>query len=516
MNISPIFFPLLIPLFAAILCLGSWKRVKVQQAIYLVGALLTLAAAIGLVSKAWQGEILFVQVGKWTAPIGITLVADLLSSIMVLITSVIGLVIFFYAGGTLDKARREFGFYPLTLFLIFGIMGSFLTGDVFNLYVWFEVMLMASFVLITLGGKKAQLEGAIKYVSINFLASSIFLAGVGVLYGTTGTLNMADLAVKLPQVNNSGLVLLAAVFFIICFGIKAAIFPLYFWLPASYHTPPIAIASLIAGLLTKVGVYALIRFFTLIFTADTGFTHTVLLYAAACTMVFGVLGAIIQNDFRKILSFHIISQIGYMILGLALYTPLAIAGAIFYIIHHILVKTNLFLLSGVSHLINRSYDLKKLGGLYRRFPVVSLCFAVSAFSLVGIPPLSGFWGKFMIAQAGLGTGDYWVVFLVMAVSMLTLFSMTKIWSEAFLKEREADNPVPMLSRKEFVKANLPVLLSVMAMCVLILFVGLNPEPLVDFSKRAAVQLLDTQGYIQAVLGKQSTVNSDLLKVNSLN
>lgn len=496
-----LFVPLLLPLLSAVLCLGFWNRMITQQWIYVVTSFLMIIAAVTLLIAVTNEGIITAQAGMWVAPVGITFVCDYFSALMVLISSIICFSIFFYAKANLDKKRQSFGFYPMAMFLMFGVTGSLLTGDVFNLYVWFEVMLMASFVLLTLGGEEEQLEGAIKYVALNFLASGIFLAGVGILYGTAGTLNMADLAVKLPLVENQGLVTMAAVFFIICFGIKAAMFPLYFWLPASYHTPPVTITALIAGLITKVGVYALIRFFTLIFTTDTYFTHTVLLYAAICTMIFGVLGAIVQNEYRKLLSFHIISQIGYMILGLAIFTPLAIAGSIFFIIHNILVKTNLFLIAGVSKIISGSYHLKDLGGVYKKFPVVAILFAIVAFSLVGIPPLSGFWGKYMLTSAALELSDFISFTAIIGVSMLTLFSMTKIWGEAFLKSADADRLAAYPSSAALMKKNRNIFIPIFLLTVLIAVIGLYPAPLINFSLKAAEQLMNKHLYVDAVLGK---------------
>jgi multicomponent Na+:H+ antiporter subunit D len=500
MGSSIIFIPLLLPLLSAVLCIGSWNNVVVQRWIYMAGSVLMVVAAIALMTAVVDKGMITAQAGEWQAPVGITFACDYFSAIMVLVSSLVCFTLVFYAKNHLDAKRKSFGFYPMAMLLMFGVTGSFLTGDVFNLYVWFEVMLMASFVLLTLGGEKKQLEGAIKYVALNFLASALFLAGIGILYGTAGTLNMADLAVKLPLVENQALVTLAAVFFIVCFGIKAAMFPLYFWLPASYHTPPVTITALIAGLITKVGVYVLIRFFTLLFTTDTAFTHTVLLYAAICTMVFGVLGAIVQVEYRKLLSFHIISQIGYMILGLALFTPLAIAGSILFILHNILVKTNLFLVAGISHIISGSYLLKDLGGVYKRFPFVALLFAVSAFSLVGIPPLSGFWGKFMFTSAALSNSSYGSVAAVIGVSMLTLYSMTKIWNMAFLKE-ETLKPA-FTSSSQMIKQNKGVFFSISLLTILIIAMGIYPGPLIAFCNTAAEQLMDKQIYIQAVLGKK--------------
>src|SRR5690625_4493847 len=305
------------------------------------------------------------HMGDWAAPFGITIVADLLSAIMVVLTGIIGFSIAIYSLATTPEGHERFGYYPLMHLLLAGVAGSFLSGDIFNLYVWFEVMLLSSFARLSLGVERAQMVGAIKYVVVTLCSSALLFSAIGLVYATSGNLNMADLGQKLAQVEHHGTVNTLAMMFIVAFGIKAAAFPLFFWLPASYHTPLVGISALFAGLLTKVGVYCLYRFFTLIFTGDVDYTHTILLWGAGLTMLSGVLGAAAQFEFRRILSFHIVSQIGYMILGLALYSPLAIVGGVFYIMHHIIVKTNLFLVSGLVYRLLGSYDLKELGGVYR-------------------------------------------------------------------------------------------------------------------------------------------------------
>jgi multicomponent Na+:H+ antiporter subunit D len=284
--------------------------------------------------------------------------------------------------------------------------------------------------------------------------------------------------------------------FLIAFGIKAGIFPLFFWLPASYHTPPVAISALFAGLLTKVGVYALIRVFTLLFVQDVGYTHSLILTVAGLTMVTGVLGAVAQDEFRRILSFHIVSQIGYMLLGLGLLTPLALAGSIFYIIHHIIVKTNLFLLSGVAHQLRGTYELTRLGGLSRDHPAVASLFLVSALSLAGMPPLSGFFAKLALVQAGLEREQYAIVATALGVGLLTLFSMTKIWAEAFWKEPPEPTGATSPGRSA---RSWALLAPAVALAALTVAIGLAAGPVLTLSMRAAEQLLDPAGYIQAVL-----------------
>ncbi len=499
--------PLWLLVFSAIFCILFWAHPKTQQIIAIAGTSLYLVSSILLTITVYQSGIQAVQVGSWPAPFGITLVADLFSAIMINISAITAFALVFYSIQDLSQDRKANGFYPLFLFLLFGVTGSFLAGDVFNLYVWFEVMLVSSFVLISLGNTKSQLEGSVKYVILNFISSGFFLTGVGILYKATGSLNMADLALIVRGHEESYLITLAAVFFFMSFGIKAAVFPMFSWLPASYHTPPISISGLMAGLLTKVGVYALIRFFSLIFVHDIDITHTVLLYVAGFTMLTGVLGAMAQNDFRKILSFHIISQIGYMVMGLALFTPLAIAGAIFFIINNMMVKTNLFLISGVVKAAKGQYLLKKLGGVYGKFPLITVLFVISAFSLAGVPPLSGFWGKFMLAKAGLEIGEYVIVGVSLLAGLFTLFSMTKIWDGVFWGKDPDENYRPDYveqgkngnEMQQLFKAKYLMILPIIFIAAIVLVFSFHAEFIVNLCMMAGEQLLNPEGYIQAVL-----------------
>ncbi len=489
--------PILVPLGTAIACLLARRRRGLQRGISVAGAAILLAVAAGLLHRVSSGGIQVMRVGGWPAPFGITLVADLLAAIMVLLTGITGLAVAVYALGSIDERREAHGFHTLYHVLLMGVCGAFLTGDLFNLYVSFEVMLMASFVLLALGGERGQLEGAVKYVTLNLLSSAVFLAAVGVLYGIAGTLNMADLARATSLGLAPNLVPVLSVLFLVAFGIKAALFPFFFWLPASYHTPPVAVSAVFAGLLTKVGVYALIRAFTLIFVGDTAFTHGLILLAAALTMVTGVLGAAAQMEFRRVLSFHIVSQIGYMVMGLGLLTPLGLAGSVFYLIHHIVVKTNLFLVGGIVRRLGGSEALKDLGGLYRTHPFLALVFLVPALSLAGIPPLSGFWGKMVLVQAGLEAGAWGITAVALAVSLLTLYSMTKLWNEAFWKPRPLDVSGP---RAEAAPVPATLMGPVLALAAITVAVGLGAGPVFDLASRAAAQLSDPSLYIAAVLG----------------
>jgi multicomponent Na+:H+ antiporter subunit D len=492
--------PILVPLAAAGLAMLAWRRVWLQRWLGIAGALGLLGSGIALFATVWRDGIIAVQLSGWPAPFGITLVADLLSSIMVLVTGLMGVAVAIYSVGGVDARRESFGYYPLLLILLMGVSGAFLTGDIFNLFVWFEVMLIASFVLLALGGERAQLEGAMKYVTINLVSSAFFLSAVGILYGLTGTLNMADLALRLAELDAPIMQPTVAMLLLVVFGIKAAIFPLFFWLPASYHTPPVAVSAIFAGLLTKVGVYALIRVFTLLFTGDPGFTHTLILVIAGLTMVVGVLGAVAQHEVRRILSFHIVSQIGYMIMGLGLFTVGALAASVFYIVHHIIVKTNLFLIGGVARLIGGSFELKELGGLYRSSPILAVLFLVPAMSLAGLPPFSGFIAKLGLVQAGLELDAFLIVGVALAVSALTLLSMTKIWAEAFWKPAPEGAAVELgEQRPPDHGGRLTLMLPIVALAAITVSIGILAEPLYVVALEAGEQLMNPQAYIDAVL-----------------
>ncbi|MDR5897991.1 Na+/H+ antiporter subunit D [Halomonas vilamensis] len=508
--------PVLLPLFSGALSLLFWRSRPMQRFIAVAGNIALLVVSLWLFIATLNEGYLTIEMGSWPPPFGIVLVADLLSAVMVLMTGIVGLVMGVYSLATTGRGHEKFGYYPLMHLVLAGVAGAFLTGDIFNLYVWFEVMLVASFALLILGGERAQMEGAIKYVTLNLLASVIFLTAIGLTYGMVGTLNMADIALRLNEADHQGMVEVLAVMFMVAFGIKAAAFPLFFWLPASYHTPPVAVSALFAALLTKVGVYSIFRTFTLIFDQSMGYLQDIMLWGAAFTMVTGVLGAAAQYEFRRILSFHIVSQIGYMILGLAIYTPLAIAGGVFAIMHNIVVKTNLFLVSGITYRLQGTYQLKKMGGLYKERPWLAIAFFLSAFSLAGIPPLSGFFAKFVIVRAGIEAEAYVVTGIALAVGLMTLYSMVKIWNEVFWKTLPEENLVPQTQTSQgddgrLVKPSLWLMyLPVIVLALATLLIGIFAEPIMQVMNAIGDQLLTPQGYIEAVLGKAASAESALI------
>lgn len=495
-------YPLLLQMFLAIVLMFAWNRTGWQKFISIAGSVLNLAFSVWLFMEVWQNGTLTIQAGNWAPPFGISFVADTLSATLVLLTAIAGLSVSSFSAGSVIPPRLKFGFFPIFHFLLLGLNGAFLTGDIFNLYVWFEIIIITSFVLLTIGGEKAQLEGAVKYFTLNILASIVFLTAIAVLYGLTGSLNMADLVSKVAAVENRTLVQVNALLFLVGFGIKAAVFPLYFWLPASYHTPPSAVSSIFGGLLTKVGVYALIRVFTLIFELDA-LLENVLLVIAVLTLFSGAIGAIVQNNIRKIFSYLVICHIGYMIAGLGMMTQVALAGAIFYLIHDIMVKTNLFMVSGVIYKLKANHNINKLGDLYADHPKLSLLFFIPLFSLVGIPPLSGFWPKLSLIGAGWATENYLIIASILFASFITLFVIVKLWSEVFWKNGEKS---PESKKFPYFKTLQPVrkvqmIVPIVFLSIVSLYIGFGAEHIQTLASRIAGELMNNQEYINAVLNK---------------
>ena len=501
--------PIIIPLLTACACLLFGHRARLQRALAVLGAGGLLVAAITLFARVWMGGVLVLYVGGWQAPFGITLVADTLAVLMVLVAALMHLAVSVYSLANVDARRQRYGYFAFMNIMLMGVCGAFLTGDLFNLYVWFEVMLIGSFVLLVLGGGRAQMEAGIKYVTLSLLSSALFLAGVGVIYGIAHTLNMAHLSQRLALAGETDpwLVVAASVLLLLSFGLKAAVFPLYFWLPASYHTPAPAVSAIFAGLLTKVGVYALIRVFTVVLP-PSDYTLNLLLIIAGLTMLLGVLGAVSQSQIRRILSFHIVSQIGYMVMGLALLISpdpaiqrLGVAAAVFYIAHHIVVKTNLFLIGGTVRALTGTERLGQLGGLLNQAPWLAILFLIPALSLAGLPPLSGFWAKLAIIKAGFEAQQYILTAIALFAGLLTLVSMLKIWNEAFWKPAP-DSEIVSDNRGQRRPSPRQLALLVtpsVVLAVLTLAIGLYPQALLSASQRAAAEVVDRSGYVQAVI-----------------
>lgn len=474
--------PIVVPLLTAILLIAGPPR-RAQRTLGLAGSLAALAASIALVLLTRGGQVMPIQAGGWAAPYGITLVADMLGALMVLIAALIGLVGLVF---TIASGRDDRFVHAGWQFLLCGINWAFLTGDLFNLYVSFEVMLISSYFLLTHRTTQRQAREAFGYVAINLVASMFFLFGVALIYSATGTLNMAHLAERVPLAP-AGTVRAAATMFLIAFGTKAAIFPLYFWLPHAYAIPPGGVVAFFGGTLTKVGVYSLFRVFTIVF--PSGGPDPLLLWLAAATMLLGVLGALAQDTIRRILSFHIISQVGYMLMGLGLASQIGIAGGIFFVLHNIVVKSGLLLVGGAIQETHGTDRLDRLGGLARSNGVLALVFMVCALSIAGAPPFLGFFAKLLLIRAGLEAHQYGVVAVSIIVSLLTLMSMLKIYAAAFWGPGE---PQRVPAR----------LIAPAAVLALITFaVGMRAQALYSLTSTAASHLTQPARYVGAVLKK---------------
>ncbi|MBA4150679.1 MAG: hypothetical protein H0X66_21410 [Verrucomicrobia bacterium] len=484
--------PTILPILTALICLVWGQPRRARRVLVAASATLQLAVALFLVVKTYGGEAFVVGLGNWSSGLGIILVIDLLSAIMIALSTLIALASIIYGYFEMSRKVEHPLRLPLVQFLVAGINLSFSTGDLFNLFVAFEIMLIASYALLTLEADDWDIKHAFPYFAINLVGSTLFICGAGMAYALFGSLNFAEISVRAAEMSADPRVLALALLFLVIFGIKAGLFPLYFWLPNSYPTLPAPLAALYAGMLTKVGVYVLLRFFGTVMPHDLHFAHQLLAWLAGATMLLAVIGAISRNFIRGILSFHILSQIGFMVLAIGFFTPLSIAASIFYIVHHIVVKASLFLIGGVALCLNRSDNLNRMGNLWRDFPFLGILFLCQALSLAGLPPLSGFWGKYLIVVAGLDQQAYVLVGISIIASVLTLFSMLKIWNAAFWHTSDEVTVASGDKRARPMTAVVAVLASIS------LFIGLGAELFFSISKKAAEQTLDQSRYIELV------------------
>jgi multicomponent Na+:H+ antiporter subunit D len=489
---SLVLLPVLLPLATALLLMPLTGRPNTQRWVAIAGGVVLLAGVAAITARTLTGEILVAPLGNWHPTIGIVWVADTLAAIMLLLTALTSLATLLYAGAGLRDMRETTYFAPLHQFLLVGVNMSFVTGDLFNLFVAFEIMLLTSFALIALGARPRQLNQTMPYVLVNLIGSALFLGGVGAVYGSAGTVNMAELSRRVAEGGLPPVFWGAVSLVLIVFAIKTALVPMFFWLPDAYPESPLPVSAIFAGLLTKVGVYTLFRMVPLLTGPEPGPLQAVLLFLAAATMLIGVLGALGRNSIREILSFHIISQVGYMVFGLALYTPLAIAAGMFYIVHHIIVKTALFFAGGIAERVGGSGALGAVRGMAKTHPWVAVGFFIPAMALAGLPPFSGFWGKFFLIVAGFQAGAWASTTIAIVVGLLTLASMMKIWTYVFWGEPEGQQ-YPALGREWGMMAGT---LSLAAFSVII---GLAAGPLFRASEDAAARLLAVRPYVEAVL-----------------
>ena len=513
--------PVLIPAVTAGVALLFSRRPRLQQLLSIAALVLLLVLSVWLVYLVQVHGIRTVQVGGWNSPIGITLVADGLSTVMIAVSQLVLFAVHWFGIGQGIRDGDDDDpisvFVPTYMLLNMGVSMAFLAGDLFNMYVGFEVLLLASYVLLTLGASASRIRAGVSYVMVNLLSSMVFLMAIGFVYASVGTVNFAHVSIRMEELPSGTRTAIFAVL-LVAFSVKAAVFPLSSWLPDSYPTAPSMVTAVFAGLLTKVGVYAIIRSRSVMF--PDGALDEVLMWAGLATMVMGILGAMAQNDIKRLLSFTLVSHIGYMIFGIALGNELGLSGAIFYMVHHILVQTALFLVVGLIERQAGSSSLRRLGSLAKASPLLAILYLIPALNLGGIPPFSGFLGKIMLieAVAQVGTPTAWVlVGGAILTSLLTLYTMVIVWSKAFWRDRSdapegdtalarvsplrEDTRVVSLSEREDVGRMpfgmvAPTVFLVAASVAVTVLAG----PLSVISDRAAANVSDVDGYRAAVLG----------------
>ncbi|WP_313236381.1 Na+/H+ antiporter subunit D [Sporosarcina ureae] len=483
--------PMILPVLVGVILVFLRPYIRVQRVLSVLTTMASAAVAAYCLHHIHLNGIMRLDFGDWLPPHGILFVGDSFAMLLVLVACAVSSIILLYAFATTGIESETMFFYPFFLFLVAGVNGSFLTGDLFNLFVCFEVMLLASYVLLTLGGRKTQLKEGITYVLINVLASWFFLLGIAYIYGVLGTLNMAHIAVRVAETGQGPLLTLIAIIFLIVFSLKAGLL-LYFWLPGSYSAPPTAVAALFGALLTKVGIYALYRMFTLIFIHDP-VIYKIIGVLAIVTMVAGCLGAIAYSDIRQIVSYNVIISVGFVLTGLAIATNIAFQGASYYLIHDMISKALLFLLAGtVVYLTGRS-KFNEISGLIRNYPLVGWLFFLTMLAIAGIPPFSGFIGKVYIGLGAIETGSYVLLAVSFLSSIGVLYSLLRVflnsfWGETIISE---DDQKPFQK-----KIGLPLVL----LAVLIVGLGIGAELLSPYIQDAADTLADPKQYIRAVIG----------------
>ncbi|MCL6422335.1 Na+/H+ antiporter subunit D [Brachybacterium sp. JHP9] len=493
--------PTLLPLGGAAFALLLRHHVRVQLWLTILTLAAILAVSLVLAFHIADVGTMVLQIGTWTPQLGIVLVADRLTALMLVISSAVTLAVLIYSSAqavseSSDKAPVAV-FHPTYLVLVAGVSNAFLAGDLFNLYVSFEILLAASYVLLTVGGSASRIRAATTYVIVSLISSVIFLVGVAAVYAAVGTVNMALAAVRLDQLPDGTRMALELVL-LLAFAIKAAIFPLSAWLPDSYPTAPAPVTAVFAGLLTKVGIYAIIRLETLLFPYSQ--LENLLLAAAGLSLVVGILGAVAQTDLKRVLSFTLVSHMGFMLFGIGMSTRLAMASTVFYVAHHITVQSTLFLAAGLIERRGGTTNLARLGGLAKTAPLIAILFLIPAMNLAGIPPMSGFIGKVGLVEAGIenGTAASWtLVGVSVLTSLLTLYAIAKVWNRAFWQsppEDMASDPAPI-----------PKVMhgATMALVGLSLVFTFAAGPLLSFADDAAVSIMDRSPYVSAVLGDQA-------------
>lgn len=490
--INLLLFPIIIPFFFAMILLFFKEQVIIQRALTLIGLAFSIISAFWLTATVKTEGIQSVTLGSWPAPFGITMVSDMFSALLVTTTLILTFFIVIYSFSSIGIERERFFYYPGILFMITGINGAFTTGDIFNMFVFFEVLLIASYLLIVLGGEKRQLQESLKYVLVNVISSALFVITVAYLYSIVGTLNMADISVKIAEVNQPAILSVIAILFLIVFGIKGAIFPLYFWLPGSYSAPPVPVLALFGALLTKVGVYAITRTYTLFFVHDLAFTHQFLLVLSLLTIVAGCIGALAYFDLKQIIIYNVIIAVGVILFGVSQMNTPGLEGAVYYLVHDMIIKAALFVLIGIIIYVAGTSNLRQISGLMKTHPALAWIYLVAAFGLAGIPPLSGFLGKMLIVQGAFEAGNPFSAVVILVSSLIVLLSVVRIFIYGFWGQ---PGTLPAVSAAKYRSMMFPAA----AVVILSVAYGVGAEWIMPYVTDAADVLGDPSIYINAVL-----------------
>ena len=495
--------PIALPAFiAALTLLARRRRLAVARLLSIGSCLTLLGLALAAVWQSHDGAIQTYALGDWQAPFGIVLVLDRLSALMLLTVALLALAVLGHVIAT-SLDRSGWHFHPLFHFQLLGLNGAFLTGDLFNLFVFFEVLLIASYGLMLHGQGSARLQAGIHYVIINLVGSTLFLIAVGILYGVTGTLNMADLSIRVADApaGDQGLIRAGAQLLIVVFALKAALLPLHLWLPRTYANSALAVAALFA-IMTKVGAYSIIRVTTLVFGAEAGAAAWApavwMLPAALLTVGIGFIGLLAARRLRDMAAFAVIGSTGTLLLAVALFEREAMAAALYYLPHSTLAGAALFL---IADLIGRNRldveDRLEPGRRFSGLEPLSLLFLLTAIALAGLPPLSGFVGKLLLLDAARGhAAAVWVWATILVTTFLGLVALGRAGSVIFWKSASGERMPPSAH-------GVPRLGTLAPTCALLAILGLITifaGPVTVYTAEAAGQLFDPTGYERAVIG----------------
>ncbi|GAB2557224.1 Na+/H+ antiporter subunit D [Gracilibacillus alcaliphilus] len=483
--------PMMLPVLTAIILIFLRPYIKIQRTISLIVMIANIGISIYLLQLIQSNGILRLDFGGWEPPFGILFVADSFSVILVLTSSIVTAICLLYAFSSVEKSYEHMFFYSFINLLVAGVNGSFLTGDLFNLFVCFEIMLLASYILIAFGGKKGQLRESIKYVIINVISSWIFLVAIGYLYAVIGSLNLAHLSERIAEHGQTPIITVISIVFLTVFALKAGLF-LYFWLPGSYSVPSTVVGALFGALLTKVGIYAMFRFFSLLFYHEPAITHTIIGVLAGLTLVGGSIGAVAYKDIRLVASYNVVIAVGFILVGLAVSTQSSLEGAVYYLVHDMIVKALLFLLVGTMIALTKETKLDQMSGLIRNYPLLGWMFFIVTLSLAGIPPLSGFIGKVLIGGGTLENGSYILLALAFISSIFVLYSLLRVFLSSFWGET-------IISKDEEIPMKKGLLIPCALLTIGSIALGLGAESLSVYIQDAAQVLVDPQLYIDAVL-----------------